>query len=153
MPTLRTTIRAEATDRGLYWPAVLEAYDQIRTEWKTRHEHPDEVRRAAWAIASSSGCYPFWRFGFQKRWGKRVEELDHTIVPRYDEIAQEVAWYFPEYSGDDGAERLFDFLFSIREPMPSAETMYRQAMDRVEFDLMAGTPASDTVCAFPDYPF
>jgi hypothetical protein len=145
-------MKREATDRNLYWPAVLEAYDQIRIEEKSRREYPDEVRRAAWTIATTPGCHPFWRFGFQKRWGKQVAELDHTIVPNYDTIAQEVAWYFPEYQGDDGTARLFDFLFSPRSPMPSAEEMYRKAMDRVELELITSRD-SESIAAFPDEEF
>jgi len=43
--------------------------------------------------------------------------------------------------------------FSIREPLPSPESMYRQAMDRAEFELMTSRDTGELVAAFPDEEF
>lgn len=150
MPTL-TIIRRETRDRNLPWLSVQDAYRQIRHEEWEKRQRPREIRRAAWCMATSPGCWPFWGIGFQKRWGKRAAELDYTVVPRYDEIVQEIGWYFPEYAHDNGAEELFEFLFRPYDRMPSAEEMYRQAMDRVDFELFTSAPVDDTISAFPDF--
>ena len=85
------------------------------------------------ATASTPGCWPFWRHGFLARWGDKLAKgADYTCVPGYDDLAQEVAAVHPEYSGDDGTERLFDILFSPYNRMPSAEELYRQALELAE---------------------
>ncbi len=133
-------LKTEARDRNLTWSVVQAAYGEIKLAETAKREQPRAVRQMAWCMATSEGCHSFWGLGFQNRWGKRAAELDYTIVPHYDEIAQEISWEFPEYANDDGAERLFNFLFSPYDRMPFAESMYRQAMDMVEFELVASEP-------------
>lgn len=128
-------IRREAQDRGLRWPDVQDAYRHVKSiEWEKR-EQPNEVRQTAWALlnAHSPGCWPFWRHGFYARYGHKIARgADHTCVPGYDEISQEIGWQFPEYADDEGTERLWDFLFSPYDKLPTREEMYRDAMDLLE---------------------
>lgn len=125
-------LRREAKVRGLSWADVRAAYREIKAqEWEKR-QRPNEIRQVAWCVATSRGCWPFWRHGFYARWGARVERSDYTAVPGYDLIGQTVATEFPEYGTDDGTERLFEFLLSPYDRMPDRETLYQWAMDRVE---------------------
>jgi hypothetical protein len=129
------SIRAEVRQRGLRFGDVLDAYRELKHAEQSKRERPNEVRRAAWflATASSPGCWPFWRHGFTARWGHRIARGDdYTVVPGYDEIASAVATEFPEYADDAGPERLWDFLFSPFEPLPSRECLLRRAMEVVE---------------------
>jgi hypothetical protein len=126
-------LRREARSHGIPWCDVQDAYRDLKSqEWENR-QYPNEIRQAAWTMATGStpGAWPFWRHGFTSRWGARVERSDFTAVPGYDEIAQEIGSLFPEYAGPDGTERLFEFLFSPYRRMPLAETLYRQAIDRL----------------------
>ena len=113
--------------------------DLKEAEWAKR-ERPNAVREAAWTMytASTPGCWPFWRNGF-RRFARRIAKgADYTIVPGYDEIAQQIGWDFPEYAGPDGTERLWGFLLSPYDRYPRREELYRQAMDRVESEGMRG---------------
>jgi len=128
-------IRREARERGLDWNAVRQAAAEVRDAEREKRQRPNEVRETAWimATACTPASWPFWRHGFYSRWGRRIARgADYTVIPRYDEIAQEVGWYFPEYSGDDGTERLFEFLLSPYDKLPTREEIYRKAMDLVE---------------------
>ncbi len=133
--TLQNQIRREATDRGLTWPAVQAAYCEIKEAEKARREQPNAVREAAWCMATAStpASWPFWRHGFSSRWGARVERHDYTAVPGYDEIGQQIATWFPEYATDDGTERLFDFLLSPYDKLPTREEIYQKAISRLEW--------------------
>lgn len=128
-------IRQEARRRGLDWEAVREAYCELREMETVKRERPNEVRQVAWTLATAStpGSWPFWRHGFVSRWGRRVDQHDYTVIPAYDEIAQEIATEFPEYAGPDGAQELFDFLLSPYDRLPTADQLYRRAMDHVEW--------------------
>jgi hypothetical protein len=126
-------LRREAASLGLAWSDVQPAYQELKAAEWDRRQRPNEIRAVAWqmATASTPGSWPFWRHGFVSRWGRLVERSDYTAVPAYDEIAQEIATEFPEYGGDDGTERLWDFLLSPYDRMPPAEQLYRQAIRRV----------------------
>lgn len=129
--------RTATRDRGLRWVDVLSAYREIKAgEWDSR-QRDNEVRAAAWMMATASrpACWPFWRHGFASRWGERIANgSDFTIIPGYDEIGQQIASEFPEYATDDGTERLFEFLLSPYRKMPPTETLFRLAMERVEYE-------------------
>ena len=128
-------LRAEARERGLPWARVLAVYRQVKTEERAKRERPDEVRCVAWTCftAHSPGCWPFWYHGFRKRYGDRIARgADHTCIPGYDVLAQQMAAEFPEYRTDDGTQRLWDFLLSVRDRMPSRDEMIRRAMQRLE---------------------
>jgi len=143
VPSIITHLRHEALDRGLDWAAVEAAYrDEKAIAFETR-QRPSEIRATAWHIhtASRPKCWPFWRHGFAARFASRLARgADHTIVPGYDEISQQIGTAFPEYAGDDGTERLFDFLFSPYDKMPGREELYRRAMDRVEYESQHAEP-------------
>lgn len=132
MATIRE-LRNEAKRRGYRWADVQAAYEAIKVEEQERREYLNEVRRDAWGIVV--GCRTpsaqFWRHGFQRRYGDKVAENDYTLVPKYDLIAQEIGWNYPEYQGDDGADRLFDFLFTPYNRMPTSVEMYERALERV----------------------
>lgn len=127
-------IRYEAKSRGLIWSAVHAMYQELKSNEQEARRHPNDVRSTAWMFvtANTPGSWDFWRHGFSSRWGRRVAQRDYTLVPGYDELGQEIATVFPEYSGDNGTARLFDFLFSPYEKMPNRESLYRDAMDEVE---------------------
>ena len=115
--------------------AILqEAYREIKAAEIQKRERPNEIRATAWTCykANSPGCWPFWRHGFYATFKARLARgADYTIIPGYDEIAQEIATEFPEYAGDDGTERLWDFLLSPYDKMPSRDEMLRKAADLV----------------------
>lgn len=128
-------VKQEARRRGLPWSAVQDAYREVkRAEWEKR-QRPNEIRSTAWfmATASTPRSWPFWRHGFYSRWGHKIARgADHTCIPGYDEIAQSIGGEFPEYAGDDGTERLFEFLLSPYDKLPSREEMYDAALDLAE---------------------
>ena len=127
-------VREEAQALGIDWGDVKAAYRWVLDAEREKRAHPNQVRQAAWmmATASTPGSWPFWRHGFLSRWGQRIARgADHTIVPGYDEISQEIASEFPEYAGDDGTERLWDFLLSPYDRLPSREDLYLAALDLV----------------------
>ncbi len=128
----RNYFRREARQSGLDWQAVQAAYEQIKQTERQRRERPNEIRATAWTMATAStpGCWPFWRHGFASRWGTRIARgADFTVVPGYDEIGQQIGTAFAEYADDDGTERLFEFLLSPYDRLPTREEMYRQAVD------------------------
>lgn len=133
--TTLEAIRREARARGLRWADVADVYRELKELERAKRERANEVRRAAWemATASTPASWPFWRHGFLARWGQRIARgSDYTCIPAYDEIGQEIASLFPEYDTDDGTERLFAFLLSPYDRLPATEQLYRRAMDRVE---------------------
>ena len=117
------------------WDTVLALYEEIKIEEREAREPANEVRRTAWhaVVGHNSGSAPFWRHGFAKRFGRRVDLHDYTAVPGYDEIAQEIATIFPEYAHDSGTEELFAFLFSPYNRLPSREEMFRKAFVRAAY--------------------
>ncbi len=125
-----TRLRREAKRLGLAWPDVLGRYRQLKEEAIERREIPNAVRELAWQIATwySPGCWPFWRHGFAKRWGRRYFENDQTAIPNYDTIQQQVGWYFPQYAGLDAEHALFEFLFSPYDRLPAAAELYDRAI-------------------------
>lgn len=145
-----TKIRAEAKRRRIPWAAVQAAYREVKSlEWEKR-QRPNEVREAAWCFATPRGCWPFWRHGFLSRFGKRFARGgDLTHIPKYDTIAQELSWYFPEYAGPDGTERLWEFLMSPYDRMPDRERMYVRALNTVLADRRARKVSPDLSAAIP----
>ncbi len=127
------TLRAEAKAAGVPWSEVFILVAELKEREIAQRERPNAIRRDAWEMATfnSPGCWPFWRHGFASRFGRRVERSDFTAIPGYDEISQQIASEYPEYSDDDGTERLFEFLLSDYDKLPAAEDIYRRAIDRV----------------------
>ena len=127
------SIRAEANAAGVPWAEVKAAYCQLKDQEIAKRQRPNAVCQDAWIIATfnSPGCWPFWRHGFASRYGQRVERSDLTAVPGYDEIGQQIATEYPEYSDSAGTERLFEFLMSDYNRLPTSGQLYRQALDQV----------------------
>ena len=127
-------IRREARRRRLDWPAVRAAFEEIWEAEHAKRERPNEVREAAWIMATASvpGCWPFWRHGFASRWGRKVDLHDYTAVPGYDEIGQQIGTLFGEYADDDGTERLFELLMSPYDRLPERAEIYQRALETVE---------------------
>lgn len=140
-----SNLKTEATARGLNWPDVKDAFEMVRERELEQRAHSDLVRQTAWDLTMEPHLRCYWKYGFHgpwKRWEKLLER-DYTIIPNYDTIAQEVASHFPEYQGDDGAERLFGELLTKHDPMPSRETMFIMAMDVLESFHMRDTPLDE----------
>jgi hypothetical protein len=133
-------LRSLAKAAGVSWQAVVDRYEMLREQDREKRARPNEVRQAAWwyATANSPGCAPFWRHGFVARYGRRVEQSDHTAIPGYDEIAQEVGSRFGEFAGDDGTERLWSFLLSPYEKRPSREDLLKRALRELEDEQSRG---------------
>jgi len=143
--TIMRRIKQEARRRGLAWSAVEDAYREVKAAEREKRERPNEIRSFAWFIATAStpGSWPFWRHGFYSRWGHRIARgADYTVIPGYDEIGQQIGGAFPEYTDDTGTERLFEFLLSPYDKLPSREEMYDAALDLAE--LSADQTATET---------
>jgi hypothetical protein len=104
-------------------------YRDLKAYARQIREYPNEIRRVAWRIANAGfpTVWPWWRCGFQSLYGRRYNHAGYVGIPRYDVIADEVALYFPEYGTDDGIERLWEFLMSPYDRMPSREELLQQA--------------------------
>jgi hypothetical protein len=103
-------LRQRCQEAGVKITDVKAMYQFLRDVERDAQERPNAVRQAAWETCTSKGCHPFWRHGFEKRWGKIYHENDVDALPfDYDRLAQIVASYFPEYDTDDGTERLSPF--------------------------------------------
>lgn len=111
----------------------IETCRQIRLEEKERRAHEREIRERAWYLYNPTRPYTWkwWRLGFQTRFGKRVADHDLTVIPGYDEFAQEMACIFPEFAGD--AEKLWDLLLSPWVPYPKTEEIERLAEERLYY--------------------
>ena len=146
-------IRREVQERGLRFADVQAAYWEVKENEREKRRRPNEIREAAWMMhtASRPGSWPFWRHGFCARFARQLARgQDHTCVPGYDEIGQQIATAFGEYGGDDGTERLWDFLFSQYDRMPSREEMMGRAMDLVEREL-AHSAAAESGIPEPEF--
>ena len=148
--TIRT-LKAEAKAAGVTWAEIKDAYAEVKqAEWAKR-ERPDAIRREAWAMemAGHPRSHAFWRHGFLSKYGRKLAKgADHTIVPGYDDMAQELAAEFPEFDNDHGTEDLFELLLSPREPMPRAEQLYREAFELAEYRKATQPAATESEVPF-----
>lgn len=128
------SLRREAICRGLEWADVQDCFELLQEALEGRFAHADEIRRAAWGFATAGQprLRHQWRNGFAGKYGRQVAARDYTVIPRYDEIAQQIAWWFPEFADDTGCERLWDSLLAPPEPRPDWRALYRAAMEVVE---------------------
>lgn len=112
---------------------VEAVYAELVADAQEQAERPNTIRRNAWhsLVGHDNGMSPFWRHGFAKNYGRRVERSDYTAVPGYDEIHDQIAREFPEFAGDDGEYRLFTFLFSPYAKLPERVELYAQAIGLV----------------------
>jgi hypothetical protein len=125
--------RQEARKMELDFAAVRHHYEQIKEETRAAHEHPNYIRQTAWAHfkAHSPGCWDFWRHGFYYSYRHRLAKgADYTVIPGYDCLAQTMAESFPEFATDDGTERLWEFLLSPYDRLPTAAECWKKALDR-----------------------
>lgn len=133
---LRETInelRAEAKQLGVPWSWVLELKEELIQLASESRAPRVEARQEAWFcyVGRKSGSAPFWRHGFQSRFGRRLAQgSDYTIIPCYDEIADAVRQMAEEYSAWDSAE-IWDFLLSDYEPWPPREHFYWEALHQI----------------------
>ena len=143
------TLRQQARRGELPREEVEAIYRGLIEDAHHQAERRNGVRQLAWhlLVGHDSGSAPFWRHGFAKNYGKRVERHDYTIIPGYDEIHDSVAREYPEYAGDDGEYRLFDFLFSPYEKLPSRAELYAEAMDIAQAMIEKASEQGE-----PDYP-
>ena len=113
---------------------LRDTISQIEEGERARREHLWEVRRtAAEFYFGGERCRHAgrWAHIFQEQFGRMTEGRDHTVIPRYDELAQEVASVFPEYQDEDGTARLWDFLLGPHDPMPQRDLIVRAAICQV----------------------
>lgn len=132
------------------------AYEQLALEETSRRERLDEIRQAAWeyAVGTRTSYREFWRHGFAARWGAKVEKHDYTVIPNYDLIADHISEHYPEFSGTDGAERLFDFLLSPYIRRTTTAELWQQAVSWVLSEQIEYTPHGDAApCELEEAPF
>ena len=117
------------SDRRAFRYAVAE----IRAEQFAKRERGIEIRKAATAAYFGDEFAIWWAIAFKCRLGKQVDGGDLTMIVGYDTLASSMAYEFPEFADDDGPARLWDFLLSPHDPMPSREVIERMAQDRLEY--------------------
>ena len=130
--TVRDIVQ-QAKEAGVRYSDLLDYKRQVEMEEWSRRERPWAVRRAAWRIhtGSSPWLWAIWPFGFQREATKHnCYEGDYTTFPGYDEIHDGIKREFPEYDTGDGEQRLFDYLFSPANPMPTPSELWAEALDR-----------------------
>jgi hypothetical protein len=113
---------------------LREAYALVKQAHRDKRERPNEVRQAAWYMhtAHTPLSQSFWRWGFLSRFGKRLETYDYTCIRGYDTIHQQIAGMFPEYDAPDGEWRLWSFLLSPYDRMPSRGEMLAEAQALID---------------------
>lgn len=123
-------LKREAKRAGIAWADVEATYRMLRQEKDDAREHEAEIRRQAWARVATEGSQAFWRHGFAKRFDRAFGAGDRTLIPRFDEIADGLAYTFPELAeGGDPAEKLYELLAAPFSPRRPNEEVYREALD------------------------
>ncbi|MDZ4819195.1 MAG: AAA family ATPase [Planctomycetota bacterium] len=85
-----------------------------------------------------------WANGFQASFGKLADlGKDFTAIPGYDTLADGLAADFPEYGGDDGCERLWTFLLSPHDRLPSRDVMFAEAVAQLAVANGVSIPESE----------
>lgn len=112
---------------------LLEAYRQVKQIELDKRTRNNEIRRLATYLYWPNKPYRWrwWRMAFECVFGERYRESDLTIIPGYDELAQELSHTFPEFEGIDGCQDLWKFLMSPYDPMPSKSAMMADAVELV----------------------
>lgn len=126
--SLQEEIRAACRRSRIPFDVVKQIKEAMQEAERLSRAREFEVRQVAWRDAAGANCAPFWRFGFRARWGRKYDEADQTVVPRYDEIQQVVASEFPEYSGSDGEQKLWELLFSDYRKLTKPADLWNAAM-------------------------
>lgn len=130
-----TEIRDEAHELGIPWSHVTSAARELRHMKMLAREPLCRTRRLAWEFfchwaGRSAGCHPFWRCGFDHVLSRLADRgYDYTSLPHHDKVATMVAGELPEWT--DRCDDLWEFLAEPYEPMPSRETLLRQAVEEL----------------------
>jgi len=146
-------VRAECNRLGIPFEVVRDCKAAIEEAERASREREWEIRQTAWSEAVGPGSWPFWRFGFRARWGRRYDERDCTAIPQYDEIHQLVASRFPEFAEGDGEHRLFELLFSEYRPLTPKADLWWQALAQVQHQAGARDWSNDPEPSFCDQEF
>lgn len=135
--------RREADERGIPFDVVEATYRELRAMERESRVAGWELRREAWERAVPVGCHPFWRHGFAVRFPRAFGDGDRTLIPRFDELADELAEEFPWLMrADDPAEALFEFLAEPHDTLPSAAETWERAIHECDAE---PAPDSDDV--------
>jgi hypothetical protein len=128
---MNANIRKQAKELGIPLAVLQDTYRELRAYERQSREWDWAIRERAWApYAYSRDCVRFWRHGLQTRYARAFGEGDRTLIPRWDETADEIAMEFPELAIDgDPAEKLFEYVARPYEPLPSADETWAQALD------------------------
>ncbi|OGT59932.1 MAG: hypothetical protein A3E01_10840 [Gammaproteobacteria bacterium RIFCSPHIGHO2_12_FULL_63_22] len=128
---MRAEIKKQAKKLGIPLDVVADTYRELRAYERQARDWEWTIRRRVWEMYSySPESNEFWRHGMHVRYARAFGEGDRTLIPRWDETADELAMEFPELAVDgDPAERLFEFIARRYEPLPTAEDTWKQAVD------------------------
>lgn len=128
---MNASIRNQAKEQGIRIDVLRGVYRELRAHERQSREWEWTIRRRVWEQYSySRESNDFWRHGMHVRYSRAFGEGDRTLIPRWDETADELAEEFPELAIDgDPAERLFEFIHRPYEPLPSAEETWAIALE------------------------
>lgn len=123
-------LRQQAKDNGINWATVLEIYAELRAFEQAERDYDAEIRLACWLPYSyNADCNRFWRVGLSNRFPRAFAEGDYTLIPRFDEVADQVRMQFPQF---DTTEKLWDYLTRDFVRMTPRVKLLQQAMDAAE---------------------
>ena len=123
-------LKSEARRAGVPWSWVVDQKNELVRLEAEKRAHLVEARQAAWYsyVGRNSGSAPFWRHGFRARFGRRLQEGDHTIIPCYDEIAAAVQEQVEQFRSFE-CEEIWELLLSDYEPWPPREHFYWESLE------------------------
>jgi hypothetical protein len=138
--------KQEARALGIAWSHVEACARELKRQAAAERQHANEVRQHAWYLHNvhTPGKWEFWRHGFVSQYGRRVDASDYTAVPGWDTLATAVALRFPEYAGVEGTERLWLFLMSAYDALPSRDDLLCRAVELLGEQLATHAAASST---------
>lgn len=108
-------------------------YGELRHRERLRREWKWSLRGHFFAMTS---CKTGQRYKAHHR--RAFADGDMTCLPSFDVLAQEIASHYPELSGDDCCQRLFDLISERVDRLPPAEDTYRNAIDTILDDATVG---------------
>lgn len=128
---MNANTRQQAKELGIPLAVLRDTYRELRAYERQSRDWEWTIRRRVWEQYSySRESNDFWRHGMHVRFARAFGEGDRTLIPRWDECADELAMEFPELAIDGNpAEKLFDLIHRRYEPLPSAEQTWAQALD------------------------
>lgn len=128
---MRAEIRKHAKELGIPQAVLRDTYAELRAYERQARDWEWTLRRRVWEMyAYSRESHDFWRHGMHVRYARAFGEGDRTLIPRWDETADELAGEFPELASDgDPAEKLFEIIAQRYQPLPTSAETWRQAID------------------------